>query len=144
MIYGALDISVSGLIAQRARMDTIAANIANSDATRDARGNLSPFRRRVTHLSAGDPTARSEAGRKLGVHVGAITLDQAPFRKQWDPGHPDAQPAGSPDAGYVLLPNVDTTTEQVNSLLAQRAYEANIAAAEASKTMMAQTLRLIA
>lgn len=143
-MYGALDISVSGLIAQRTRMDVIAANLANSDATRDAKGNLSPFRRRVAHFASGDPTARSERARGLGVHVAEIELDMSPFRKQWDPGHPDAQPDGTPDAGYVLLPNVDSTTEQVNSLMAQRAYEANIAAAEATKTMMAQTLRLIA
>lgn len=143
-MYGALDISVSGLIAQRTRLDVASANTANADATRDSAGNLSPFRRRVAFLAPGDPTARGEEGRALGVHVQSIGLDQSPFRKRWDPGHPDAQPAGSTDAGFVLSPNVDPTIEYLNAMEASRAYEANLAAAEATKTMIAQSLRLIA
>lgn len=141
-MYGALDISVSGMIAQRTRMDVIAANIANSEATRDAKGNLSPYKRRTVHLAPGDPAARNPAGRALGVHVAEIGQSDS-VRKRWDPNSPDAQQQG-PDTGFVLLPDVDSTTEQVNSLVAQRAYEANIAAAEAAKSMMAQALRLIA
>lgn len=142
-MYGALDISVSGLIAQRTRLDVASANTANSDATRDAQGNLSPFRRRIAFLSAGDPSARSREGKAMGVHVSQIGQDQGPFRKRLDPTHGDAQKTG-PDAGYVLLPNVDPTIEYLNALEATRAYEANIAAAEATKTMIAQSLRLIA
>lgn len=141
-MYGALDISVSGMIAQRTRMDVIAANIANADATRDAKGNLSPYKRRTVHFAPGDPAARNEQGRSLGVHVAEIGQASS-YRKRWDPGSPDAQTEG-PDTGFVLVPDIDSTTEQVNSLVAQRAYEANIAAAEATKSMMAQALRLIA
>lgn len=143
-MYGTLDISVSGLIAQRTRLDVASANTANADTTRDAQGNLSPFKRRIAFLAPGDPNARSAEGQSMGVHVQSIGMDEAPFRRRWDPGHPDAQPSGSPDQGYVLTPNVDPTTEYLNALEASRAYEANLAAAEATKTMIAQSLRIIA
>lgn len=143
-MYGALDISVGGLIAQRVRLDVASANTANADATRDANGNLAPFRRRVAFLAQGDPAARTAEGRASGVHVESIGLDPAPFKQRWDPDHPDAQPKGTALAGYVLSPNVDPTIEYLNAMEASRAYEANLAAAEATKTMIAQSLRLIA
>lgn len=143
-MYGALDISVSGMVAQRTRLDTIAANLANSDAILDAEGNPNPFRRKIAVFSAGDPTARTDQGRSLGVHVSEIAEDQSEFRKKYDPDSPFARPAGDPDAGYVLYPNVHSAMENVNAIDAMRAYEANVMAAEASKAMMAQALRLIA
>ncbi len=143
-MYGSLDISVSGMVAQRTRLDVIASNIANRDAILDAQGRLNPYRRRLAVFTPGDPTAKSPAGKNLGVQVAAIAHDQAPFRKVYDPTNPYARPAGSPDAGYVDYPNVDLATEGVNAIEAVRAYEANVAAAEASKSMVAQALRLLA
>ncbi len=143
-MYGALDISVSGLVAQRVRMEAISANLAGADATRDASGEINPFRKRFVQISAGDPTARNASGRALGVHVAAIALDDSPPRLRWEPTHKDAYPPGHEHAGYVPKPNIDPTIEQINALEASRAYEANLAAAEATKTMMAQALRLIA
>lgn len=143
-MYGSLDISVSGMIAQRTRLDTVAANLANSDAILDANGEPNPYRRKMAIFTAGDPSARTRAGRLMGVHVSRIDEDQSDFRKKWDPGSPYAQPTGSPDAGYVYYPNVHSAMENVNAIDAMRAYEANVMAAEASKAMMAQALRLIA
>lgn len=143
-MYGALDISVSGLVAQRTRMDVIAANLANRDSILDANSNANPYRRRIAVFQPGDPTARTGRGSEFGVHVGAIELDQSDFRKVHDPDSPYAKPAGHPDAGYVYFPNIDPVTEQVNAVDAVRAYEANVAAAEATKSMIAQALRLIA
>ena len=59
------------------------------------------------------------------------------------PSHPHAIQSG-PDKGYVEYPNVDYNTEMVNALLASRAYEANITAMEATKTMISSTMRLLA
>jgi len=143
-MYGALDISVSGMVAQRTRLDTIAANLANRDAILDAQGNPNPFRRRIAVFQAGDPTAQSPEARELGVHVAAIGFDDGEFRKVWDPTSPYAQPDGHPDEGFVYYPNVDPVTENVNAVDAVRAYEANVAAAEASKALLAQALRLLA
>ena len=79
------------------------------------------------------------SGSSEGVHVQKILLDQSPFRKAYEPGHPNADAQG-----YVEYPNIDSSMEMVNALEASRAYEANITAAEAAKTMMQSSLRLIA
>jgi flagellar basal-body rod protein FlgC len=56
-----------------------------------------------------------------------------------DPGHPDA------DAnGIVYYPNVDPATEMINAMVAARAYEANVTAMEATKSIIAGTLRILA
>ncbi|HVZ92891.1 MAG TPA: flagellar basal body rod protein FlgC [Phycisphaerales bacterium] len=143
-MYGGLDVSVSGMIAQRTRMDTIAANLANQGAILDSSGKPNPYQRRIAVFMPGDPDAISADGKKLGVHVGQIQLDDAPPKKVWDPGHPYARQVPETDAGYVYYPNVDPVTEQINAVDAMRAYEANVAAAEATKSMIAQALRLLA
>ncbi len=55
----------------------------------------------------------------------------------FNPGHPDADPAG-----YVTMPNVNVVEEMVDLLAATRAYEANVAAANATKTLIARALDL--
>ncbi len=143
-MYGALDISVSGLIAQRIRMDSIAANVAGRESySIDANGHPQPYRRREVMFAPGDPAARSAAGRAWGVHVAEIAVSHAEPSLRWDPAHPFAFKTGA-RAGYVPVSDVDPLYETVNAMEAGRAYEANIAAAEATKTMMAQALRLIA
>ncbi len=134
-MFGALDISTSGLVAQRTRMDVISANLANQNSIYDADGNYSPFQRRMAILAPGD----AATGKGDGVHVREIMLDQAPFVKKYDPGHPEAD-----QEGYVNYPNISPVIEQINALEATRAYEANITAAEATKTMLQSSLRLIA
>ncbi|MCG3180678.1 MAG: Flagellar basal-body rod protein FlgC [Phycisphaerae bacterium] len=133
-MFGALDISTSGLTAQRVRLNTVAANIANANSTRDASGALRPYRRQVPLFAE----AMDRAGRPRGVQVTEIAHDPSEFRKVYDPGHPDAVD------GYVSYPNVDMATEYVNALEATRAYEANITAIEATKAMLSASLRLLA
>ncbi|MEO0632223.1 MAG: flagellar basal body rod protein FlgC [Planctomycetota bacterium] len=138
-MYGSLDISTSGMIAQRTRLDVISANIANKGTILDAEGNYNPFRRRMTMLAPGNPNARSARGQELGVQVKEIALDEAPFRLKYQPNNPYAD-----EQGYIREPNIDTTTEQIDAMEAVRAYEANVAAAEAQKSMLGQGLRLLA
>jgi flagellar basal-body rod protein FlgC len=94
-------------------------------------------------MTPGDPSAKSADGRRMGVHVAAIQIDPRAVRWQHDPSNPLAEKAGE-HTGYVLVPDISLVTEQINKLEAERAYEANLAAAEATKSMMAQALRLIA
>ena len=134
-MYGSLDISTSGLIAQRTRMNVISANIANQEAILNADGEYEPFRRRVALLAAGDP----QSGSPHGVHVQEILSDQSPLRLRLEPGSPYA------DAdGYVGYPNIDPMIEQANMMLAARSYEANISVVEATKSMISSALRLLA
>lgn len=134
-MFGSLDISASGLVAQRTRLDVIASNVANRNSIVDADGNYSPFRRRLALFSPGDPSS----GRQQGVHVQEIRLDDSPFLRKYEPDSPYAA-----EDGYVEYPNIDPMMEMVNAIDASRAYEANIAAAEAAKTMMQNSLRLLA
>lgn len=139
-MYGALDISTSGMIAQRNRLTAISANLANRDAINP---DGTPYRAKRVFFQVGDPSAATAAGRKLGVHIAQIRDDPSEFGLRWDPDNPLAQKSG-PRQGYLLTSNVDPVVEQVNALEASRAYEANVVAAEATKAMVAQTLRLLA
>ena len=139
-MYGSLEISTSGLVAQRTRMNVIAGNIANAYATRGPNGEPTPYQRRVALLATGNPAARPGAP---GVHVQQVVKDPSPFRKVYEPEHPDAIQSGA-DKGYVLYPNVDYTTEMINAMTAARAYEANVTVMDITKTMAAASLRLLA
>ncbi len=143
-MYGSLEVSTSGLIAQRTRIDAIASNLANANTVLDSQGNLNPYKRREVYFASGNPLSETEQGKVMGVHVAQILQDdsQNPPRT-FNPDHPYAYKDG-PWKGYVAETNVDTVRENVNLVEAMRAYEANIMAAEASKSMMASALRLIA
>jgi len=138
-MYGSLDISVSGMVVQRARQTVAAANIAMQNALVDAEGNYAPYLRRHLMVAPGDPEAGSPAGRALGVHVQSIEADPSALRDKYDPTHPFANADG-----YVQVPDISPIVERMNAMEAARAYEANLAVAEATKTMMAQALRLVA
>jgi len=133
-MFDVLDIGASGLSAQRMRMDTIAGNMANMNTTHDASGKVGPYRRRFAVFSSG---RAGEAG-KPGVRA-EVKVDQSPFQRRYEPGHPDAD-----SDGYVLYPNIDLATEYVNMLEASRAYEANATMMDVTKAMMNSSLRLIA
>jgi flagellar basal-body rod protein FlgC len=132
-MFDALDIGASALVAQRTRMDTIAANVANINTTRNEKGEPIPYRRRIAMFQA-----QAQNGRP-GVHVASIQQDPSPFQKRYEPWNKDAD-----RDGYVAYPNVDLSIEYVNMLEASRAYEANITMMETSKAMINSSLRLIA
>lgn len=134
-MYGSLDVSTSGLIAQRTRLAVSALNIANQQTILNADGEYEPFQRRIPLLAAGDPSS----GSGDGVHVAAIALDDAPPLHKYEPGSPFAD-----KDGYVGYPNISPVVEQLNAMEATRSYEANIAAVEATKSMMSVALELLA
>ena len=134
-MFDTLDIGTSGLIAQRTRMDVCAANIAGMAQTKDAQGRPIPYRRKYVEIAAGAAGDSSKAG----VHVTGVKEDQGPFIPQFMPGDPNAD-----KNGYIYHTNVDLAIEQVNSLEASRAYEANVTMMETTKAMFNSSLRLIA
>ncbi len=137
MLMSTMDISASALVAQRTNMDTIAANISNMHATRDANGDPNPYRRKIALFAHG--TGRGGAG----VRVDSIVESKDAFRLVHDPTHPDAIKSGEQE-GYVRYPNVDQSTEMVNGMMAARIYEANITVMEITKTIAAASLRVMA
>jgi len=132
-----LEISASGLYAQRRRMDVIASNLANIETTHTKKGG--PYRRKMVVMS---PKPVEDFDKVLalqaeGVKIDDIVEDKSPFRKAYNPSHPDAD-----KNGYVLKPNVDLIVEITNMLMARRAFEANIAAIKSTKQMTLKALEI--
>jgi flagellar basal-body rod protein FlgC len=136
-MFRTLEISASGLAAQRLRVDTIAGNIAQSQTTQNEQGEHAPFQRRLVVLAA----EQAEGATVLrGAKVqGTVEIDETtPPRRVFEPGHPHADAQG-----YVNYPNVNVITEFVNALEASRAYEANVTAMQMSREMIEGTFRLL-
>jgi flagellar basal-body rod protein FlgC len=151
MNFDSLNISASGLTAERLTMDIIANNIANANTTRTPEGG--PYRREVAVLApmvnqpnsfssilnqftAGQASGMSSGVQTVGVQVAGITKDQSPFKLVYDPSNPDAV------NGYVQMPNVDVSQEMVDMISASRAYEANVTAFDAGKQMNMDALSI--
>ena len=132
--FSSFDISASGLLAQRVRMDTIANNISNAETTRTPQGG--PYRRQQAVFSLAIQAAGFGEVNLMGP-TPSVEEDDTPPKMVYDPGHPDAD-AG----GYVAMPNVNAMEEMVDLISATRAYEANIAAITAAKTMASAALEI--
>lgn len=136
-MFSSLDVSTSGLVAQRARMNAISSNIANMSTTRNERGEPVPYQPRYVTFQT--DTKITTPGGGSGVKIGSVEMSNAPPLMKYEPGHPDADAQG-----YVRYPNVSMTTEFVDALEATRSYEANIGVIEVSKNLADQALRIIA
>lgn len=138
-IFGAMDVSATGMTAQQLRMDTISENIANVNTTRDADGHV--YRRKtVLFEEKSYPTFRESLAMAnghigKGVKVSQIVEDATPGNRVYDPSHPDAD-----EEGYVLYPNVNTVTEMTNMIDATRAFEANVTVLNSTKGMALKAL----
>jgi flagellar basal-body rod protein FlgC len=145
-MFDALNVSATGLTAERLRMDVTAENLANAQTTKGADGQ--PYRRKEVVLRevaqggfGAQLTAAMGSGSKArpgGVEVAEIASDQTAGKMVYDPSHPDANAQG-----YVQMPNVDTVTEMVDLIDSSRAYEANVTAMQAAKQMFTKTLELL-
>ena len=149
--FDAMNISATGLTAQRLRMDVISENIANVNTTRTLQGG--PYRRKTVLFSEIQETpfgamladtfdgelsgTRRRAPLGMGVRVQDVVQDFAPGPMVYDPAHPDANVDG-----YVEMPNINIVEEMVNMISASRSYEANITAINTSRTMMDRTMEL--
>ena len=143
-VFAPFAISASALTAERLRMDVISNNIANANTTRTLEGG--PYiRQRVVFSPRLDvaPTfapllaTMTPDGLPVGVRVTSIQNDPTPPHMVYDPGHPDANAEG-----YVAYPNVNVVNEMVDMISATRAYEANITAFNATKSMALQALTI--
>jgi flagellar basal-body rod protein FlgC len=144
-LFDALNVSASGLTAERMRMDVTAENLANAQTTRGANGQ--PYRRKEVVLQEAPGSFGATLSSVMGggpnrsgggVHVAGVVEDTTPPKRIYDPGHPDADAQG-----YVSMPNVDTVSEMVDLISASRAYEANVTAMQAAKQMFSRTLELL-
>lgn len=145
-LFNSLNISSSGMTAQRLRMDVISENIANVNTTRTSDGT--PYRRKevVFAEKSSYPTFAQTLSTQMGadsvvgkgVKVTQVTEDtETEMNMVYDPSHPDAD-----ENGYVTYPNVNTVTEMTDLIDASRAYEANATVFTASKNMALQGLQI--
>ncbi len=136
-------ISGSGMTAQRARMNSIASNIANVNTTRTPEGG--PYRRKDVVFTA-IPDGKS-FGDIIGVNdpkgdfnrvqVTDVVYDKKAPIPKYDPSHPDADAEGN-----VYYPNVNIMEEMTNMIQASRSYEANVQAIQATKDMALSALEI--
>lgn len=135
-----LNISGSGLTAQRLRMDVISENIANIDTTRTENGG--PYRRKMVVFTTSnnfkDTMIKNiKDYEATGVEVADIIEDKSEFKVIYNPEHPDAD-----ENGYVGMPNVDSLKETVDIMEAYRAYQANVTALNTIKQMAIKALEI--
>lgn len=133
--FTAMEVSASGLSAQRARMNVASSNLANAQTTLTAGGG--PYKRKDVVLQSTDvPGTEGQLdGAVKGVEVSAIKQDTAPPRLEYDPGHPQANAQG-----YVAYPNVNPVEEMVDMITASRAYEAGITTMSTAVSMAEKAL----
>ncbi len=139
--FKSMEISSSGLSAQRLRMNILSSNLANAQTTRTPEGG--PYKRKDVVFEA-KPV--DEFGKYLDdafgtqldkVNVTNIHEDKSAPKRVFDPGHPDAG-----KDGYVEMPNIQVMTEMVNMIAATRAYEANTTALNEAKNMALKALEI--
>ena len=145
-LFSTLNISATGLTAERLRMDVVADNIANINTTRTPEGG--PYQRKLILFSEIKDKNSDDFSSVFeniksdelsgGVKVVGITKDAAPFKKVYDPGHPDAD-----KNGYVRYPNVNVITEMVDMVSASRAYEANLQAVSVFRNMSIRAIDIL-
>ena len=137
-LSAAISASASALNVQRTRIEVAVSNIANAESTRGPDGQ--PYRRRDVVLAPQAmgtfDEALGQAG-AMGVKVDAVVQDATPFRRRYEPSHPDADASG-----FVSLPNIDTPQEMVDMLGAARGYQANLAAISMIRELVAKALDL--
>ncbi len=129
----------SALNAERTRLDVIASNLANSQTTRDANGNVYRRKEVVFESLLPAPAGTQDAQSGLsGVHVAKIIEDPSPLPKIHMPGHPHA------DAnGMVTFPNVNVVEEMVDMMTASRSYEANLQVLHSAKQIFTNSMRIV-
>ena len=148
-LYSSIEVSASGLSAERLAMDVIANNLANVNTTRTPEGGS--FKRQLVifaqkqevdpnaSLNPMDSSSNADPGKSRdGVEAVGIVNDPRPDRLVYDPNHPDA------DAnGYVHMPNVDVVKEMVDMISASRAYQANVSAIQEARSMGSAALNIL-
>lgn len=168
MSFNIFDIAGSGMTAQRAKMDTIASNIANVHTTRRPDGSKGVYvkkdvsfrtiyedsvNRGYSNFQSNNPDAQFDpkTGNLLinanvalnnGLVTGGVQVEQIYEREDGIKTVYDPSHPDADEEGYVDLPNVNIVEEMVDMIAASRAYEANATVAENVKSMMQSAMNI--
>ncbi len=139
----ALDISASGMTAERTQLNVTSMNLANANTTRVA-GGLGPYQRKSVVKETSnldDPFGthmRTALDREVtGVRVMGIATDARQERVVFEPEHPDAD-----EEGYVYYPDINVVEEMAMMMTAQRNFNANATAIDTIKAMYSRALEI--
>ena len=130
--FTSMQISATGISAERLRMDTITSNMTNSKTTRKADGS-GPYVRKIAVFQE----ALDENRKMAGIKPVKIVDDKSPLRRVYKPTHPDAD-----ETGYVTMPNVNVLNEMADMMVSTRSYEANVETLNALKGMFSKALEI--
>lgn len=143
-IMDTIDIGAKALQVHGKRIDVHAKNIANLDTPN--------YVRKIPVLNAVDDVSFQGVMNAMkedvfgvgtlsylqgGVSFTGIVEDPTLGEKIYKPGHPDAD-----ENGYIRQSNVNAMVDIADALLAQRAYEANLAVVNISKTMAQRAIEI--
>jgi flagellar basal-body rod protein FlgC len=139
-LFSSLQVSASGMSAQRTRAELLVENMANAETTRTPEGG--PYRRKDVVFSS-EPQASPFSAvfqREIanGVTVSDIVQDQRDPERRYMPGHPDADATG-----YVAFPRLNPAEDMVDLLSASRSYQANVSAIAAVKDMINHSIEIM-
>jgi flagellar basal-body rod protein FlgC len=139
-LFAALQVSASGMQAERTRAETVVENMANAETTRTPEGG--PYRRKdvvfSSELQESPFSAVFQNELATGVTVSEITEDNSAPDMRYLPNHPDAN-----SEGYVAFPKMNPAEEMADLLNTTRSYQANIAAMTAVKDMITHSIDLL-
>lgn len=139
-LFSALQVSASGMSAQRTRAETAVENMANAETTRTPEGG--PYRRKdvvfTTDLQSSPFSSVFQNELAEGVRVADVAQDDQPPDMRYLPGHPDANADG-----YVAFPRMNPAEEMVNLMSASRSYQANVAAISSVKDMISRSIAIM-
>lgn len=126
-LFGAFDVSGTGMKTFRTWMDSIADNLTNSRSVSVNGGEV--FKSRVVIAEA------VEGG---GVRVREIAERDDTSNFEYDPTHPLADPT----TGLVEYPGIDVGREMTHLIAAQRGYQANLTTIQTAREAYQAALRL--
>ena len=139
-LFAALQVSASGMQAERMRAETLVENMANAETTRTPEGG--PYKRKdvvfSSELQESPFSAVFQNELATGVTVSEITEDNSPGEMRYLPNHPDANAQG-----YVAFPKMNPAEDMADLLNTTRSYQANIAAMTAVKDMITHSIDLL-
>lgn len=139
-LFAALQVSASGMQAERTRAETLVENMANAETTRTPEGG--PYQRKdvvfSSELQESPFSAVFQNELATGVTVADITTDKSSPEMRYLPSHPDANAEG-----YVAFPKMNPAEEMADLLNTTRSYQANIAAMTAVKDMITHSIDLL-
>jgi flagellar basal-body rod protein FlgC len=122
---------------ERLRLEVSALNLANANTTRGPNG-LPYVPQQVLVQSGTSPFDAVFDAFNLAngsLPMAQVQAANVPSRQVFDPGHPDANANG-----FVAYPGVNPVSEMVQLITVTRAYEANVRAFNAAKSMAQRAL----